>query len=238
MDKDDPFVPDFQFPINQILGKQAESILLEHFKYSKIYQLLAHNLQIINNGITLGEIDFVVKNRHTQEIIHLELPCKFYLLDPNLEGPPEKQWIGPNRRDSLYQKLIKIRNKQFPLLQLEETQKTFRRLHLPFPDRQQLLLSTFLFVPPNFDAANLSIEYQENILGHYISIVDFLEMEKEGIFALPMKREWLLPISEIKVWYSPQEIIEQIQGLIRQKISPLIYNKTKIGIKRFFVVWW
>jgi hypothetical protein len=46
----------------------------------------------------------------------MELAYKFYLFDPSISSEPINNWIGPNRNDSLQEKLEKLKTKQFPLL--------------------------------------------------------------------------------------------------------------------------
>lgn len=94
------------------LGVYAESLLgyfLTHFSDVK---LILKNYQVIVEGITLGEIDFVFE--WEGRVIHLELAVKYYLAESNKDD--YDCWIGPNARDNLANKLMKAKHTQLPLL--------------------------------------------------------------------------------------------------------------------------
>lgn len=74
------------------------------------FQLLGHSIQNHQRGFTLGEIDFLVKNKHTQQIEHWEVCLKYYLAEENLQF---NSWIGLNSNDTLQHKLNHLIKKQF-----------------------------------------------------------------------------------------------------------------------------
>ena len=76
-------------PTNLRLGHQVEHIYLELLKASTAYEVIAHSIQLIENKQTLGELDYIIQSNETNEIIHIELAYKFYLLDPSMDGPIE-----------------------------------------------------------------------------------------------------------------------------------------------------
>lgn len=86
------------------LGIYAEQLLKTYFEHSNRFQLLANNLQIIDNKKTLGEIDFLVFDSKENEIKHIELACKFYIQ----MGESIREWVGPNPMDNLEKKSEKI----------------------------------------------------------------------------------------------------------------------------------
>jgi hypothetical protein len=107
---------EFQLPTNIRLGHLAERIVSELIKSSSNYKVLYENIQVIEDKNTIGEIDFIIEEILTKRVIHIELAYKFYLFDPSISSEPINNWIGPNRNDSLKEKLDKLKNKQFPLL--------------------------------------------------------------------------------------------------------------------------
>ena len=108
--------PEFQIPSNIRLGHLVEKIVSELIKSSANYKVLYENIQVIEDKKTIGEIDFIIEDIITKQLIHMELAYKFYLFDPNISSEPINNWIGPNRNDSLKEKLEKLKRKQFPLL--------------------------------------------------------------------------------------------------------------------------
>lgn len=94
------------------LGLRFENLLwfwLQEDQYHS-YQLLGHSIQKIEGAKTLGELDFLVLNKETQQIEHWEVALKYYLGEGQLNL---EQWIGLNREDTLSTKLYHFTNKQF-----------------------------------------------------------------------------------------------------------------------------
>ena len=111
---------------NQRLGKRVESFLSHLLKQDSTIKILVENSQIQNKKITVGELDFLIE--HTKRPIHLEVIYKFYLYDPTLKGLD--CLIGPNKKDSLVEKLNKLREKQLPLLYSKECEKYLKSISL------------------------------------------------------------------------------------------------------------
>jgi hypothetical protein len=207
--------------------------------------LLIANLQIhtstsLSNRTakeTLGELDYIVRNNKTETIIHIELACKFYLYDENAGDLEEQKWIGPNRKDTLFDKLEKVKLKQFPLLCKVETIQKLEALNIEIPTSQELCLKAFLFLPKNMSAATFPKAFQDCIVGYYINPQD-LEEDKEALYAIPTKKEWLLPIETLTNWHTFPEIKKLIDEQLEMNKSPLIYKKTPHKMERLFIVWW
>ncbi len=216
---------------------QAEACFEAYLKSSKNFELLAANLQIQGKKQTLGELDYIVRNLKTKKVIHIELACKFYLYDENAGALEEQKWIGPNRKDSLFDKLEKVKLKQFPLLHAAETIQKLTELGIAIPSSQELCLKAFLFLPKKMSAEKFPKNIKECVVGHYIKPTD-LEEDEKAVYAIPIKKEWLLPIEFITTWHSFSEVKKEIELQLQNKKSPLIYKKTPHKMERFFVVWW
>ena len=61
------------------LGKLVEQFVFLQLEALQSIQMIAKNLQIIQDKITIGELDCVFK--YLQDYIHLEIVYKFYLYD-------------------------------------------------------------------------------------------------------------------------------------------------------------
>jgi len=94
------------------LGLRFENLLwfwLQEDNYHP-YQLLGHSIQKIEGSKTLGELDFLILNKDSQQIEHWEVALKYYLGETDLLL---EQWTGLNREDTLSTKLYHFTNKQF-----------------------------------------------------------------------------------------------------------------------------
>ena len=85
------------------LGKLVERFVSYELQQDSSIQIIAENIQIQQEKITIGELDCILFKNKTP--IHLEIVYKFYLYDTTVGYSEIERWIGPNRRDSLLQKL-------------------------------------------------------------------------------------------------------------------------------------
>lgn len=95
------------------MGIYAELLLGYFFEHAPSIRLLLQNYQVINQqGVTLGEIDFIIAWK--EQVIHLELSIKYYLC----YGAPNdfSHWIGPSGNDHLALKIEKVLNHQLPIV--------------------------------------------------------------------------------------------------------------------------
>jgi uncharacterized protein len=228
---------DFELPTNLRLGHLAERVVSGLIKSSSNFNLLHENVQLIENKTTIGELDFIVKNLESGEIIHFELAYKFYLLDPSLSQNQINNWIGPNRRDSLIEKLEKLKSKQFPLLHHDCTQDTLSDLKVNNLS-QSLCFLISLFVPHEFKE-NLTPEFAKAVKGYYADYATFQKMHNASkYYFLPHKKEWGIDPSENERWMTFEEINEELTFSIAEKQSPLIWQKEGSTFSELFVVWW
>ncbi len=69
-------------------------------------EIIGQNIQVIENKITISELDCLILDNHKP--VHIEIVYKFYLYDESLTGNEIDKWIGPNRNDSLKHKITKL----------------------------------------------------------------------------------------------------------------------------------
>lgn len=223
-----------------VLGKRIEGFFSYLIKRSSGYRMIAQNLQIVQEKITVGEIDFLIEDIKAGEILHIEMVYKFYLYDPEI-NPEINKWIGPNRRDSLYQKIRKLKQKQLPLLFHNVTGRTLTSLgiHNKYV-KQQVSFKAMLFVPFYMVGEIRPLINNSCICGYWISLSEFNKKRySEAEFFLPKKADWPIDPAFQEVWEPFPVIFEKVLELNRNKISPLMWMKTPAGIfQRFFVVWW
>lgn len=219
---------------NPRLGKRVESFVSCYLQQFENIQIIHENIQIQNNQITTGEIDLIIN----QELkpIHLELIFKYYLYDKSIGFSELEHWIGPNRNDSLVQKIEKLSSKQLPLLYKKETQSFLDiDVHLM---TQKVFFKAQLFVP--YSNQNVTFEQLNSdcVSGFYI-YQDELKQFSNCKFYIPTKIDWLIEPHEKVNWISFSKFIEQTEYLLLQKKSPLCWVKQPNGeISKFFLVWW
>jgi len=228
---------EFKLPTNIRLGHLAEKIVSELIKSSSNYKVLYENVQIIEAKKTIGEIDFIIEELKTKALIHIELAYKFYLFDPNISSEPTNNWIGPNRNDSLKEKLEKLKRKQFPLLYHTCTKSTFSNIEINEVS-QVLCLLVSLFIPYEYKT-NFSPNYEKAIKGYYLNFETFLSLDNSAkTYYTPSKKEWGMDPSENEIWTDLNGVEKNINTCIKEKQAPLCWQKHKDSYLAFFIVWW
>ncbi len=98
---------------NHRLGYYFEYLLLFWLQDNQYhcFELIKHRATLFKGKITIGELDYLVKNTQTGEIEHWEVAIKFYLGYPPLNNADS--WLGANDNDSLGRKLHHLASKQF-----------------------------------------------------------------------------------------------------------------------------
>lgn len=98
---------------NHRLGFYFERLWSYWLLHNGRYEMLAHNLQIMQDRHTLGELDFIVHDTQADQIEHWELAVKFYLGIPPLQEA--QHWFGANTHDRLDLKYCHLVDKQLTL---------------------------------------------------------------------------------------------------------------------------
>lgn len=225
---------------NFVLGKRAESFFQLALAHSERFQVIAQNIQIQREKITLGEIDFLIEDIFKNRQFHIELVCKFYVYDPSFENELER-WIGPNRKDSLLQKTEKLKQKQLPLLHKPETGPYLSELNLKSEKLQQeVCFKANLFIPKSLKDKEFEHINNQCVSGFWIHFKEFTETGYGKFqFLAPKKQDWLIDPKYGENWVSFSEIKERIEELLLHKKSPLIWIRTnKEEFEHLFVVWW
>ena len=215
-----------------VLGKKAERFFTEWIRIQSEFHLIAENIQVFENGITLGEFDFFLHSGG--QPIHVELVYKFYLYDPEIEGETNR-WIGPNRKDSFAEKLLKLKEKQFPLLQTKSAAKALDKIGL---DRnvinQQVLFLANRFVPLKLKGTGFDED------GYWMKIEDFQSLYSQKThFFIPEKEDWFIRKTVNVEWVDFETIKQGIRNQFERKRSPMVWIKTDtLEFERIFVVGW
>lgn len=222
---------------NLRLGNRLEYFFAFCILQSNNFEMLAKNIQIIEDKITIGELDFIVLDIKKNKVIHLEIANKFYLFDSNIKGK-NKQWIGPNRNDSLLQKIDKLQAKQFPLLYHQKTKEIVSRLNIETTNiSQKLLFNTQLFVPIE---SYKERKNEQNVDGFYLSKEKFEdEIFKHNLYFIPEKQDWQVSPKYCENWFTYAEIQASVNMYLAENKSPLVWlKKPDNSFQKCFIVWW
>jgi uncharacterized protein len=92
------------------LGNYFETLWTYWLNINPRFELIGRNLQINDQGRTLGELDFIVFDRAIEKYLHWEVAIKFYLGrgDTRLQC----NWLGPGKKDRLDRKVNHLVNRQ------------------------------------------------------------------------------------------------------------------------------
>jgi len=231
---------DFQLePISSKLrlGMFVEQCVFQSLENNSNYNVLAKNIQIIDNNLTLGELDCILK--HNSSIVHLEIAYKFYLFDKTHNENELHCWIGPNRKDSLIEKINKLQEKQLPLLQHPKTVEKLNILKIPTEHiEQQVCFKAQLFVPYSNSGNNYQMVNNDCIVGLYYTLPELANL-KPNKFYLPSKLEWASITTESVNWMNFELFMIEIEKALSNSKSPLFWTKDQKGnISKCFAVWW
>lgn len=225
---------------NMRLGHQMEYAFKQLLGYADAYDIVVQNLSIRREKITLGEIDFILKDNLQHSLIHVELTYKFYIIDPEIKEPIHRL-IGPNRNDSFFDKKEKIKSRQFPLLHTEEGAAALDQLSIDHSlVDHQCCFKAQLFMPLGAEVTDLDVINRACIAGYWIRFADMKDSTfGSAEYFLPEKSDWVLSPNDHRKWVSHFEILSQISLMLSQERSPLVWKrKSSFEFEKFFVVWW
>ncbi len=178
----------------QRLGLYFESLWQFYLENGPNWQLLNHNLQIIEKKQTLGELDVLAHNA-SLGYLHMELAVKFYLQQPNQSGQETHHWLGPQSRDRLDIKLKTLNEKQFPILNHPQCQALLTNLEIKPPIHQRLILKGYLFHQFNH-TYSLPIDVNPQChMGEWLHQKNITELtHAHDTWAFVKKPQWLGPL--------------------------------------------
>lgn len=230
-----------KIPQHIVLGKRVECFFAAAIRQSLDYRLLASNIQIFEDKKTLGEFDFFIEDTRKHQQLHIELVYKFYVYDPSIDEELNR-WIGPNRKDSLTQKIHRLQKHQLPLLYQKESRSTLKKFDLNTENiLQKVCFKANLFLPKKEYNKPFSYLNTRCLVGYWLSFEEFTKSEYGGYtFALPEKQDWLIkPQHYTTIWQSFDEVYSAIQNTVANQKSVLVYMKKDTQTyEQFFVVWW
>nr|WP_321226369.1 DUF1853 family protein [uncultured Psychroserpens sp.] len=218
------------------LGQLAEQFVFNQLETCQTTKILAENIQIQKNKQTLGELDTLLVI--DKQPIHLEIIYKFYVYDDRLGDLEIEKWIGPNRKDSLIEKLNKLQEKQLPLLYSQDCKSHLKQLELDhYSFNQNVLFKAQLFVPYQ-NKVDFKLINKDCVCGFYINISQ-LETFQNHLFYIPSKLDWFLEPHEKVDWLEFSNFRSESKAFLDNNQSPLFWLKNETSeLSKGFLVWW
>ena len=228
-------------PSNIRLGQRVERVVSALIKGSENFAVVYENRQIISNKTTIGELDFILEEKNTHQIIHVEIVYKFYIYDPDIDGNDLERWIGPNRKDSFLEKFRKLKNKQFPLLYNSKTTSFLEGIQID-KVQQKLCFMANLYWPYKLEKKekNWNEINSKAIVGWWLQYCNFTAVSfSDCLFCLPTKHEWGIKPETNSNWSSFETVDKEIKIQINRQFSLLCWVKKENGnYEQIFIVWW
>ena len=222
------------------LGHQMEHVLKQLLAHSRQFDLLIHNLTVKNKKTTLGEVDFILRNRETDRLIHVELTYKFYIIHPEISAPVHRL-MGPNKRDMFFTKMEKIRTEQFPLLHSEYGKAALHENNVDHSKLEhQACFKAQLFVHYGLTYTNIRPLNKACIQGYWLHFDDFNTQDFQPYcYYIPFKWEWVVAPHNNVPWQSHFETLMEINLRMIKENAPMIWiKKSAHELEKCFVVWW
>jgi hypothetical protein len=219
------------------LGKYIERLVSYQLTQENNIKIVAENIQIQQEKRTLGELDCIILK--DEKPIHLEIIYKFYVYDDAVGATEIEHFIGPNRKDSLVEKLTKLKQKQLPLLYASECEQYLESIRLSSKNmKQHVYFKAQLFVPFTNKNKKLQILNNDCIAGFYITLKE-LKNFFDCKFYIPEKKDWLIIPHKNVNWLLFNPFKKEAEVYIERSFSPLCWLKKPNGeLYKFFLVWW
>lgn len=225
-------------PQNIRLGHQMEYVFKQLVVHSNRYEILLHSLPIKEGNRTIGEIDSILKDLQTGNLLHIELTYKFYIIDSEIKEPIHRL-IGPSRRDTFFAKMEKIKNKQFSLLHSKHGIQALEKINL---NHEEIVHKTCfkaqLFNPYQSKKYNIKPLNNDCIIGYWLRFEDFKTLYfKSFQFYIPIKSEWVIEPHDRVQWKPHFETLTNINTHILKENAPMVWlRKSDTEFEKFFVM--
>ena len=228
-----------KLPTNLRLGYQLEYVFKQLITASKSHELILSNLLIEEGKTRIGELDFILRERNTNQYSHVELTYKFYIINPEISEPIYRL-MGPNRRDMFFTKLDKLKEKQFPQLYHKSLLPLWEANGVDLKEIQQECCFKAQLFEPYEEKVSIRPLNGNCISGKWIRFDQFNSSEfAKAHFYVPRKLEWALT-PHLKVnWANHFETLLEVNLSMVKENAPMLWARWPSGrIEKIFVVWW
>jgi hypothetical protein len=219
------------------LGHYFETLWAYWLSVNPRFELLGRNLQIKEQGRTLGELDFIVRDRAIGKCLHWELAIKFYLGrgDTSLQS----NWLGPGKKDRLDLKVDHLLNRQLKHGSHPRVREwcDSRGIHI---DARAVILKGRLFYPLDRDLKCDSPQHANphHLRSRWLTLTQFSRMYSPALRFVPLIRGgWMAtPVPERYPAYRTDILLEMLEsGEIRLPLQVCRQGGATHG-ERLFIV--
>lgn len=220
------------------LGNYFETLWAYWLSTNPRFELLGRNLQINDQGRTIGELDFIVFDRAVGKCLHWEVAIKFYLGlgDTGMQ----RNWLGPGKKDRLDLKvdhLIKRQSKQASHPRVREWCES-RGVRI---DASAVILKGRLFYPLDRNRPPVFPQHANplHLRSRWLTLAQFSQTYSSGHFFAPLIRGgWMadVPITDQQCVYRADLMIEMlVSGELRLPLHVCEVNGAVSGDRLFIV---
>ena len=217
------------------LGRYFETLWAYWLMHQKRYELVERNLQVVIDGKTLGEMDFILFDRQSRAFLHWELAIKFYL--GRGDTFQMANWFGPACRDRLDKKVTHLQGRQSVLASTEPVRQWLaeKGIHIA---ASQVIMKGRLYYPLFMQPVRVMPRYSTtgHLYGVWMDWQDFCERaNKDDLLTTGSREGWLASVSTDKNC-KRMSVLQLIETLSRKDLRlPLhvnysnnLFNKRKI----------
>jgi len=194
------------------------------------WDILLKNQPVRSNGITLGELDFVVRNPADNVVEHHEIAVKFYLGHQDV-AQDTPLWYGPNARDRLDIKTQRLTDHQSQLTERPETRTLLASLGIDTPLRPRIFMPGYLFYPLGMPLLPPDSIPAGHLRGDWLYIDDVDDTSTTGKVSNSDRKRWIPLIKPH--WLGPWR---QKQAPDPQGTEEALEVVRSAGIPRLFAV--
>jgi len=221
------------------LGRYFENLMYYYFLFHPNIEVLEFGRQIFKGKITIGEMDFILKNLTTGEIIHLETAVKYFAKQK--EKYDLKYFICPNGTRNFGDKLEKTFSKQLRITEREETKAFLHEKGYGKIESYHFIKGTLFYHPDelkNFHHHKLNPNHNKS---WWIYQKEVSELNNNSKYKIVHKLKWLSDEIEenenelmsktelIELLNSHFEIISQGQLIVEFEKSDFLWKEKSRG---------
>jgi len=204
-------------PFAHKVGRYFEHLLALMLRKSPDHHLHDQSVQIIRDGRTLGEIDFVYSDR-TGVLTHCEVAIKYYLYYPH-NNSTGSHFIGPNPQDTFENKVSRLISHQLPLSQTYYTKAK----------RRETFVKGVIFYPYGLELPTAKPQYlsRDHLRGTWLYARDVTKLADytNAAYIICCKPNWLAPSIDLNAFLSPRGIVEWTCKHFKQTPQPLMISR-------------
>jgi hypothetical protein len=216
------------------LGNYFETLLAYWLSADPQYDLIERNLPIRDAGNTLGELDFIVRDKHSGQNYHWEVAVKFYLGVGDTRQ--RNNWHGPGKRDRLDIKLDHLQNRQSQICSLLQTQKVLQQRNIDIAGSAVILKGRLFYPYPN-DGVHPAGANRHHLRSHWYRLKDLVaSAAQEDRFRPLLNSGWMADHGSVNAAdYKMAELLSEIQQK-KLRLPLYLISIRRHEIHRLFLV--